>query len=322
MADQKESLDLSGLEDMLLLKGVDLESIQGLLETCSVQSLKRADVLLHAGQRNQCLYILLSGRLRIHLELSLNPIVILEPGEIVGELSLIDRQLTSAYVVADEDCRLFVLDEKTMWSLVASCDPVARNLLFVLAQRLRHGNSVILTAQHFQPFESYADIDILTGLYNRHSLDQMLAQEMRRCKKGDSVLSSLLFDIDDFSSYNDAHGHRGGNRVLYTIARTLREGIGEDGLIARYGGDQFFILLPADASSAQETGNRLRGAASEAKILYRLDRRTLPPVTLSGGLAQMRKEDTPVSLIAATTWALHQAKREGGDRLSKVDRPS
>jgi len=167
MADQKESLDLSGLEDMLLLKGVDLESIQGLLDTCSVQSLKRGDVLLHAGQRNHFLYMLLSGRLRIHLELSLNPIVILGPGELVGELSLIDGQLTSAYVVADEECRLLVLDDKTMWSLVASCHAVARNLLFVLAQRLRHGNSVILTSQHLQPVENYAVFDVLTGLYNR-----------------------------------------------------------------------------------------------------------------------------------------------------------
>ena len=72
---------------------------------------------------------------------------------------------------------------------------------------------------------------------------------------------------------------------LYTIARTLREGMGEKGSIARYGGDQFLILMPdTDARTAQETGDRLRGEACETKI-YRADRRPLPPVTLSGGLA-------------------------------------
>ena len=97
--------------------------------------------------------------------------------------------------------------------------------------------------------------------------------------------------------------------------------IGEKGLISRYGGDQFLILMPdTDARTAEETGDRLRGAACEAKI-YRADQRPLPPITLSGGLAQMSEEDTPVSLVAATKWALHQAKREGGDRLSLVDRP-
>jgi len=321
MIDQRESLDPVELENMLLLRGVELESIQGILETCSVQNLEKGDVLIHAGQPNHFLYMLLSGRLRIHLELELNPIVLLEPGEIVGELSLIDGQLTSANVVADEDCRLLVLGEKTLWSLFVSCHAVARNLLFVLAQRLRHGNSLIWTAQQLQPVESYAVIDVLTGLHNRHGLDSMLAQEMRHSKQRGLALSSVLFDIDDFNNYNDFYGHRGGDRALYTVARTLREGMGEKGLISRYGGDQFLILMPdTDARTAEETSDRLRVEACEAKV-YRADQRPLPPITLSGGLAQMSEEDTPVSLIAATKWALHQAKREGGDRLSLVDRP-
>ncbi len=319
---RNEALDPGELANMLLLRGVELESIQGILEACSVRCLEKDDVLIHAGQPNHFLYMILSGRLRIHLELELNPIVILEPGEIVGELSLIDGQLTSANVVADEGCRLLVLGEKALWSLVVSCHAVARNLLFVLAQRLRHGNALIWTAQQLQPVESYAVIDVLTGLHNRHGLDTLLTQEMRHSKQGGLALSSLLFDIDNFDSYNDSNGHRGGDRVLYTIARTLREVMGEKGLIARYGGDQFLILMPdTDARTAKETGDRLRGKACEAKI-YRADRRPLPSVTLSGGLAQMSEEDTPVSLIAATKWALHQAKREGGDRLSLVERPS
>ena len=322
MVDQKDSLDLRELENMLLLKGVDLESIQGVLESCSVRYLKKGDILIHSGQRNHSLYLLLSGRLRIHLELSLNPIVILGPGELVGELSLIDGQLTSAYVVAGEECRLFAIDDKTMWSLVSSCHAVARNLLFVLAQRLRHGNSVILTAQHLQPVEHYAVFDVLTGLYNRQGLEMMLPREMERCSRKGSALSSLLFEIDDFSGYQDSHGDRGGDRVLYTIARTLRESMNDGKMIARYSGDQFLILLPdTEVEAGWELGGRLHGAASKAKI-YRSDRRPLPPVTISGGLAQLTSGDTPLTFIAATEWALHQAKREGCNRLSKVDRPS
>ena len=167
-----------------MLRGVELESVQGILETCSVKCLKKGDVLINAGQPNHFLYMLLSGRLRIHLELELDPIVVLEQGEIVGELSLIDGQLTSAHVVADQECRLLVLGDKTLWSLVVSCHAVARNLLFVLAQRLRHGNSLILTAQQLKPLESYAVIDVLTGLHNRHGLDTLLAQEMRQSQRG------------------------------------------------------------------------------------------------------------------------------------------
>ena len=95
---------------MLLLRDVDFESIRGLLEDCPIQQVKRGEVLIHAEKPNQFLYFLVSGRLSIHLKLDLDAIAILEPGEVVGELSLIDRQLTSAYVVAEDDCSLLVLD--------------------------------------------------------------------------------------------------------------------------------------------------------------------------------------------------------------------
>ena len=84
---RNEALDPGELANMLLLRGVELESIQGILEACSVRCLEKGDVLIHAGQPNHFLYMILSGRLRIHLELELNPIVILEPGEIGRTLS-------------------------------------------------------------------------------------------------------------------------------------------------------------------------------------------------------------------------------------------
>ncbi|MDA2929306.1 cyclic nucleotide-binding domain-containing protein, partial [Acidobacteria bacterium AH-259-O06] len=143
MSGQAGLLSKRELENSLLLRGVELEAVIGLLQDCPVRELKRGEVLIQAGQPNQFLYLLLSGRLRIHLKLKLDPIIVLEPGEVVGELSLIDGQLTSAYVVAHEDCRLLTLHEKTMWSLVEDSHAVARNLLFILSRRLRHGNAAI-----------------------------------------------------------------------------------------------------------------------------------------------------------------------------------
>ncbi len=93
---------------------MNLESIQGLLDDCEVRHLKAEEILIHAAQANHFLYVTLSGRVRIHLKLNLEPVVIMEAGEVVGELSMIDGQMTSAYVVAHEDCRVLKLDEKTM----------------------------------------------------------------------------------------------------------------------------------------------------------------------------------------------------------------
>ncbi|MCH8820464.1 MAG: cyclic nucleotide-binding domain-containing protein, partial [Acidobacteria bacterium] len=109
--------------------------------------MKQGEVLIQSGEPNQFLYLLVSGRLKIQLTLETDAIAVLEPGEVVGELSLIDGQLTSAYVVAETDSSLLVMDEQVMWSLV-DASPIARNLLISLARRLRHSNSQILTRQH------------------------------------------------------------------------------------------------------------------------------------------------------------------------------
>ncbi len=144
MHNLKHLLDSHQLQSMSLLRGIELESIQNLLEECPIQELRKDDVLIKAGQPNHSVYLLLAGRLSIHLKkLTLGPSVLLGPGEIVGEMSVIDRQLTSATVVAHEDCCLLVLDEKVIWSLVEFYPIVARNLLFILSQRLRHGTVLI-----------------------------------------------------------------------------------------------------------------------------------------------------------------------------------
>ena len=140
----KDLLDSHRLQSIYLLKGVELESIQALLEECPIHELEKDDVLIKAGKPNRSIYLLLSGRLSIHLRTdSLEPNVILGPGETVGEMSVIDRQLTSATVVAHEKSCVLVLDEKVLWSLVDVYPIVARNLLFILSQRLRHGNVLV-----------------------------------------------------------------------------------------------------------------------------------------------------------------------------------
>jgi len=144
MPDLKHLLEGHELQSTSLLRGVELESIQDLLEQCPIQDFKKDDVLIKAGQPNRSVYLLLSGRLSIHLgKLTPGPSVLLSPGEIVGEMSVVDRQLTSATVVAYEDSCVLVLDEKVIWSLVDVYPIVARNLLFILSQRLRHGNVLL-----------------------------------------------------------------------------------------------------------------------------------------------------------------------------------
>lgn len=131
-----------------LFTGVDLEAVRQILQQCPVKQLNRGDVLIRARERNEFLYVLLSGNLRIHLNPSMSPVAVLDAGEVVGELSIIDNQLTSAYVIADDVCRVLEINEQATWALVEASHSVAKNLMRILTRRLRDGNSMLL-AGHF-----------------------------------------------------------------------------------------------------------------------------------------------------------------------------
>ena len=313
MPDKKSSLKKGELERSHLFEGVQFGSVIGLLEDCPIRELKQDDVLLNRGEGNHLLYLILSGRLRVHLELSVDPLTVLGPGEVVGELSLIDGQPTSAYVVADDDCRVLALNEKTLWSLVEASHIVARNLLFVLSRRLRHGDSIILTSQQLQrEYAHYAVIDALTGLYNRRWLDTMLGRQMERSKKGPLPLCLLLMDVDHFKQYNRTHGDQAGDRVLHTLASTLRESMRPGEMLARYGEGEFIALLPElEIATAHNLGERVRQAVAHMGI-FSLDQHALPAVTISIGVAQMAEEDTPQILIDAVYLALSEGRSAQG----------
>ena len=321
MVDLNTSWDSSELEKLLLFRGVDFRSVRGLLEECPMRELKPDEILIRANEQNETLYLLLSGSLRVHLKLEAEPITILKKGEVVGELSLLDHQLTAAHVVADEPCRLLVLDEETMWSLV-DASPVARNLLFLLARRVRHGDALLVSSQQLQrQYEDHATTDALTGLYNRRWLNRTLERQMERSQKDEHGLALLVIDVDSFKGYNDKQGHVAGDHALYAVARTVRESLRPGEIIARLGGDEFVAVLPGtDVHGGLAVGERLRKAIAEAEVRAS-DGSPLPGMTISVGVAQLRPGDTVETLVEAADQALTLSKREGGNRVSKVDRP-
>jgi CRP-like cAMP-binding protein len=148
MAEKKVSWTNEELETSSLFTGVDLESVREILDGCPVNELHQGDVLIRARERNECLYVLLSGSLRVQLNPNMSPLAVLEPGEVAGELSIIDHQLTSAYVIAGDVSRVLEISEQATWALVEASHAVSKNLMRVLTQRLRYGNSLLL-ASHF-----------------------------------------------------------------------------------------------------------------------------------------------------------------------------
>jgi two-component system cell cycle response regulator len=155
--------------------------------------------------------------------------------------------------------------------------------------------------------------DSLTGIYNRRYIFERLSKQLETLSPTRGQLSVLLFDIDDFKSVNDRHGHPVGDAVLQSLAGAFREGLRPGDAVARVGGEEFLVLLPRTGpEEALAVARRLNGLVRSLPI--RAGRETLH-VTISIGVASAAQgRSTAEALYAAADEALYRAKAHGKDR--------
>jgi diguanylate cyclase (GGDEF)-like protein len=160
-----------------------------------------------------------------------------------------------------------------------------------------------------------ADMDALTGTYNKRGFQRRLADEMRRAEVEGRPLSLLLLDLDRFKEYNDAHGHLEGDDVLRRLGHLLRRSIREDDVAARYGGDEFVVLYRGVGKArATELAEALRRAMEGEGLAA--GPRPADALTLSGGVATLPDDGrSSVDLIRAADHALYEAKAGGRNRI-------
>ncbi|MBF0135808.1 MAG: GGDEF domain-containing protein [Magnetococcus sp. DMHC-1] len=312
-------LDLhdENFRNLRLFQGVSPESVEHILKTCAIRRLQREEILLSPGQSNSEIFLLLSGSLRIHLETLGTPaLTIIQPGECVGEMSIIDNEIASAFVVATDESRLLTIHQDALWQLIHVSHQVARNLLYILSRRMRFTNDVIVENSKRQTLlEHYARVDPLTGLYNRRWMDESLARQIQRCQHSDKPLSLIMMDVDRFKNFNDSHGHLSGDFALITLAQTMSEMLRPGDFAARYGGEEFIVVLPETSTADGLTiAERLRVSIAETDILTG-DGSTLPPLTISAGIATSPPATSAEELIASADKALYQAKAAGRNRV-------
>ncbi|MCL5023144.1 MAG: sensor domain-containing diguanylate cyclase [Nitrospirae bacterium] len=157
--------------------------------------------------------------------------------------------------------------------------------------------------------------DSLTGLFNRRYFDNRLFEELQRATRYETVFALAIFDIDDFKLFNDTEGHPAGDEVLKTIANIARESLRSIDIIARFGGEEFSIIMPqTDKDKALLVAERVR---TNIRDFVPMNWKTFPQdkITVSVGLATFPADGTDAkALIRSADKALYRAKVNGKNR--------
>ncbi len=168
---------------------------------------------------------------------------------------------------------------------------------------------------HQEQLELMAKTDELTGCLSRRFLMEKLENELERAARYERLLGLVMFDIDDFKSLNDTHGHTTGDAALRAVGEVLRRSLRTADFVGRYGGDEFVLVLPeTSAAGTHRLAERIRNGISRRLWELRGGKMRL---TISGGVAGFPEVGivTPEDLIDRADQALYEAKAAGRNKV-------
>jgi diguanylate cyclase len=174
-------------------------------------------------------------------------------------------------------------------------------------------------AQELDRTRMEARLDILSGVGNRKAFDENLTFMLSRSKRYGNPFALLLIDVDHFKWINDTHGHPSGDEVVTRLGGTLKAAIRPGDHVARYGGDEFGVLLAGvDLATGAMIAQRMRERVARTNFDVGLNDARIA-VTLSMGLAEWEPDDSEVTLVNKADSALYRSKQAGRNRLSVYD---
>jgi diguanylate cyclase len=170
--------------------------------------------------------------------------------------------------------------------------------------------------QHLEQTRRAALTDPMTGIANRKHFECQLQADARAAVEKGEALALLLIDVDHFKRFNDAHGHVIGDEVLKVVARTLKANLKGRDTAARFGGEEFAVVLPQTTlAQARVVGEHVRRALATHCLTNRRTGENFGTITVSVGIAVYRQEEALCELVERADQALYAAKRQGRNRV-------
>ncbi len=271
--------------------------------------------LIKKAQRNKQVYMLLDGLVDVYDDMHQKPLRSLNAGSVFGEISVLDSQPATAWVVTKTECKTLILNEQEMWQLCNKSHAFTSNILKLVVERARRVSSQLdKSAQNIKEIEQQARVDALTGLFNRRWLEENLAKIINNFQRKNIPLSYLMIDIDHFKQVNDTYGHDAGDVVLKQIGTILQTFARARDAAVRYGGEEIcLILVNIEQEESLGVAERLRLAIEKTEFKYTSGK--CLKITTSVGLAVLNKNDAQDSLMKRADNALYKAKDTGRNKV-------
>lgn len=191
--------------------------------------------------------------------------------------------------------------------------------LEVLRTMANQAATVLENARLVEQLRQAADIDQLTGVHNHRYLQERLKQECARSARSHTSIAVLMIDLDGFKGINDRYGHADGDLVLHAVAMGLKLAVRTNDIVARYGGDEFVVLMP-DTDEAQARAVAQRIVSGVRKVRHELSEGAQESIAASAGLAiYPRDGQTPQKLLQSADAAMYSVKRAGGSNVKRAE---
>ncbi|MFN2310792.1 MAG: GGDEF domain-containing protein [Spirochaetia bacterium] len=286
--------------------------------------LKSGETLFHQGDSGVELYVVGEGQVSVSLQIPDGERIELKrfgQGEFFGEMSIFEHMPRSADCVALEPTILFALHKDDFFGLIETKPQTAIRMMYRMLGVTTHR---LLNISEFhsemvlwgEGARLRSITDDLTGLYNRRFLDSAFEEQFNKARRNGSQLAVLMIDLDHFNTINDTCGLPVGDEILTAAADIFKSSLGLQGIGARYGGDEFSVLLPGmGVDGARAVAEAIR-AGVEAMDIPAVREAGLPGVTTSQGLAvyPLHAHDA-AGLLEAADKGVYRAKELGRNRV-------